>query len=181
MTYVSKQRVLVTGPVRSGKSRHAESLLAGLEVDYIAPGYLPDPEQDPEWAERVRNHQAQRPSSWRTVETSDLAAAITNSTRPVLIDCLGTWLTARIDHLGGWDRPTAEWREEIFSQLEAALAAMREHDEAVITVTNEVGWSVVPEHASGRVFRDLLGTINQRWAEACEEVHLVVAGRVLTL
>lgn len=175
------QRVLVTGPVRSGKSRHAESLLDGLEVDYIAPGYIPDPIKDPEWDERVRNHQAGRPSTWRTVETSDLAAAIDASTGPVLIDCLGTWLTARIDHLGGWDRPVAEWREEIFAQLETALAAMREHDAPVIAVTNEVGWSVVPEHSSGRVFRDLLGTINQRWAEACEDVHLVVAGRVLTL
>lgn len=181
MNNTSPQRVLVTGPVRSGKSRHAESLLAGLEVDYIAPGYIPDSMKDPEWAERVRNHQAQRPSTWRTVETSDLAAAIAASAGPVLIDCLGTWLTSRIDHLGGWDRPAAEWRKEIFTQLEAALAAMREHDDAVITVTNEVGWSVVPEHASGRVFRDLLGTINQRWAEACDEVRLVVAGRVLTL
>lgn len=181
MNHGSPQRVLVTGPVRSGKSRHAESLLAGLEVTYVAPGYIPDPDKDPEWAERVRNHQAGRPSTWRTVETSDLAAAIAASTGPVLIDCLGTWLTARIDHLGGWDRPVAEWREEIFAQLEAALVAMREHDGPVVTVTNEVGWSVVPEHASGRVFRDLLGTINQRWAEACEDVHLVVAGRVLTL
>ena len=44
-----------------------------------------------------------------------------------------------------------------------------------------VGLGVVPEHRSARVFRDLLGTINQRVAEACDEVHLVVAGRVLRL
>ena len=40
---------------------------------------------------------------------------------------------------------------------------------------------VVPEHRSGRLFRDLLGVVNQRFGAACDEVHLVVAGRVLRL
>ena len=51
----------------------------------------------------------------------------------------------------------------------------------VVLVTNEVGLGVVPVERSGRLFRDLLGTVNQRVAEACDEVHLVVAGRVLKL
>ena len=51
----------------------------------------------------------------------------------------------------------------------------------VVLVTNEVGLGVVPEHRSGRLFRDLLGIVNQRFAAACDEVHLVVAGRVLRL
>jgi adenosylcobinamide kinase/adenosylcobinamide-phosphate guanylyltransferase len=51
----------------------------------------------------------------------------------------------------------------------------------VVIVTNEVGLGVVPEHRSARIFRDTLGTINQRVAAACDEVHLVVAGRVLRL
>jgi adenosylcobinamide kinase/adenosylcobinamide-phosphate guanylyltransferase len=48
-------------------------------------------------------------------------------------------------------------------------------------VTNEVGMSVVPEHRSGRVFRDLLGIVDQRVAEECEDVILVIAGCVLRL
>ena len=48
-------------------------------------------------------------------------------------------------------------------------------------MTNEVGLGVVPEHRSGRIFRDLLGVVNQRFAAECDEVHLVVAGRVLVL
>jgi len=50
-----------------------------------------------------------------------------------------------------------------------------------VLVTNEVGMGVVPDYASGRVFRDLLGSTNQRIAAVCDEVHLVVAGRVLKL
>ena len=48
-------------------------------------------------------------------------------------------------------------------------------------MSNEVGSGVVPEHASGRLYRDLLGTLNARVAAECDEVALVVAGRAITL
>jgi len=51
----------------------------------------------------------------------------------------------------------------------------------LVAVTNEVGWSVVPEHRSGRTFRDVLGVTNQRIAAVSDDVLLVVAGRVLRL
>ena len=41
-------RVLVTGGVRSGKSRHAESLLDGVAATYVAPGPVHD---DADWLE----------------------------------------------------------------------------------------------------------------------------------
>jgi adenosylcobinamide kinase/adenosylcobinamide-phosphate guanylyltransferase len=40
---------------------------------------------------------------------------------------------------------------------------------------------VVPEYASGRLFRDLLGTVNARASAAADRVVLVVAGRALEL
>jgi adenosylcobinamide kinase/adenosylcobinamide-phosphate guanylyltransferase len=40
---------------------------------------------------------------------------------------------------------------------------------------------IVPERRSGRIFRDLLGVVNQRFAAECDEVLLVVAGRTLSL
>jgi adenosylcobinamide kinase/adenosylcobinamide-phosphate guanylyltransferase len=45
-----------------------------------------------------------------------------------------------------------------------------------LLVSDEVGLGVVPESESGRMFRDVLGLINQRAAEAAEEVHLCIAG-----
>lgn len=173
-------KVLVTGGVRSGKSSHAEGLLlAEPQVTYIAPG--PAADLDPEWAARVALHQERRPAHWTTVESADLAAGIRASDGAVLIDCLGTWLTSTIDELNGWDAERTEWEPELFARLDDTLHAISDHPGTVVVVTNEVGMSVVPEHRSGRVFRDLLGTVNQRVATACDDVLLVVAGRVLTL
>ncbi|MET0837981.1 MAG: bifunctional adenosylcobinamide kinase/adenosylcobinamide-phosphate guanylyltransferase, partial [Marmoricola sp.] len=64
--------------------------------------------------------------------------------------------------------------------LDEVVTVLAGRDDVVI-VTNEVGLGVVPAHRSGRLFRDLLGTVNQRLAKECDEVHLVVAGRVLVL
>jgi adenosylcobinamide kinase/adenosylcobinamide-phosphate guanylyltransferase len=175
-------KVLITGGVRSGKSFHAESLLlAEPHVTYVAPGPEADIDSDPEWAERVAIHKSRRPAHWSTVESADLAAAIRGAEGAVLIDCLGTWLTSTIDELDGWDGLREDWEPVLFARLDDTLAAISEHEGNLIAVTNEVGMSVVPEHRSGRVFRDLLGTVNQRVAEECEDVLLVVAGRVLKL
>lgn len=180
-------KVLVTGGVRSGKSTHAESLLVGeARVTYVAPGpardVSADPESaDPEWAERVARHQSRRPPHWTTVETSDIAAAVTDADGAVLVDCLGTWLTAVIDHCDGWETTHDDLEPVVFRQLDQIVESVSRHDGNIVFVTNEVGMSVVPEHRSGRVFRDLLGMVNQRMASACDDVFLVVAGRVLKL
>jgi adenosylcobinamide kinase/adenosylcobinamide-phosphate guanylyltransferase len=174
--------VLVTGGVRSGKSRYAESVLAGeSSVTYVAPGAVPDPAADPEWAARVAAHQARRPRSWRTVETLDLPAALAAAEGAVLVDCLGTWVTGVVDGLGTWNAPLATWQQSFDPYLDALLQAWRAHPGPLVAVTNEVGWALVSQHRSGRTFTDLLGRVNQAVAAACDDVALVVAGRVLHL
>lgn len=174
-------RILVTGGVRSGKSTHAEALIGDEPATYVAAGPTPDAEADPDWTARVAAHRARRPVSWATVETQDLADALRQADQPVLIDCLGTWLTALIDTEGAWEQESDVVHGMVIARTEEVVAAVRECDHHVVVVTNEVGLGVVPEHRSGRLFRDLLGTVNQRVAVACDEVHLVVAGRVLRL
>jgi adenosylcobinamide kinase/adenosylcobinamide-phosphate guanylyltransferase len=172
--------VLVTGGVRSGKSFHAESLLLDEpHVTYVAPGPAADP--DAEWGARVAVHQARRPSHWTTVESSDLAASVREAEGAVLIDCLSTWLSATLDELDGWESLREDWEPVLFDRLDEALVAIAQHPAPVVVVTNEAGMGVVPEQRSGRLFRDLLGVVNQHVAAECDEVLLVVAGRVLSL
>ena len=176
-------KVLVTGGVRSGKSRHAESLLSPLAVvSYVAPGPTAAEDGDPDWVARVAAHQARRPETWTTVESRDLAAAV-RLEGPVLVDCLGTWLTAVLDERQLWEASPDQVTATVDVLLDQVVSVLddRDYRDDVVLVTNEVGLGVVPAHRSGRLFRDLLGVVNQRVAAACDEVHLVVAGRVLKL
>ena len=175
----------MTGGVRSGKSRHAESLLAGLpSVTYVAPGPTIEEDPDPDWAARLASHRARRPATWHTVESRDLAGALSSGQTDeaaVIVDCLGTWLTAVMDAHDLWDAPTDKAVAVITELGDDAATVLGRRGGEVVLVTNEVGLGVVPAQRSGRLFRDLLGLVNQQMAAACDEVHLVIAGRVLKL
>jgi adenosylcobinamide kinase/adenosylcobinamide-phosphate guanylyltransferase len=169
---------LVTGPVRSGKSRHAEHLLVRhAEVRYVATG--PAPDGDDQWRRRVEQHRRRRPAGWTTVESLEVATELRTSEVPVLVDCLGTWLTGLVDR-AGWDDLDAAGRA-VAAASEDLLGALAETRVPVVMVTNEVGWSLVPTIASGRFFQDELGRLNAAGARRADHVHLVVAGRVVDL
>jgi len=171
---------LVLGGARSGKSRYAESLLRSRPaVTYLAPGPVPDG-TDPEWAARIAQHQARRPAQWTTVETTRLAEVIQAAREPVLIDCLSTWLTRLVDDIDGWRDP-ARTASHIQNETALLLDALGSASADIVLVSNEVGWSVVPATASGRMFRDDLGRLNAAVSAASDRVALMVAGRVLDL
>ncbi|MFC7491856.1 MULTISPECIES: bifunctional adenosylcobinamide kinase/adenosylcobinamide-phosphate guanylyltransferase [unclassified Knoellia] len=179
-------RTLVTGGVRSGKSAVAERLLteaaallpAEVPVTYVATGPSSD---DPDWADRIASHRSRRPGAWQTLETPDLASALDSLTGPAIVDCLGTWLTGVLDELDVWDAPRDDWQPALHARTTALVAAWSRCPRDVVAVTNEVGWGVVSEHRSGRIFADELGRLNQDIARASDSVLLVVAGHVLPL
>jgi adenosylcobinamide kinase/adenosylcobinamide-phosphate guanylyltransferase len=174
------RRTLVLGGARSGKSALAERLLqAQPHVVYVAPGPVPSA-ADPDWLARVQLHQARRPSGWTTCETTDVATVVRQARQPVLVDCLGTWLTAVLDGSGAWqERPG--WRHHVDDAVDDLLDAWHATTVTTVAVSNEVGSGVVPATASGRLFRDELGRLNARVASASERVLLVVAGREIDL
>ncbi|WP_324192674.1 nicotinate-nucleotide--dimethylbenzimidazole phosphoribosyltransferase [Nocardia transvalensis] len=163
-------RTLVLGGVRSGKSAFAEALAgqAGA-VRYIATAVV-DP-ADGEFAERVAAHRVRRPGEWTVVE-GDPVAALGEPTPVTLVDDLGTWLTARIDARAAWEAP----RGTVGPDVDALVGAVVGYRERLIIVSPEVGMGVVPATRSGRLFQDEIGALNQRLAEICDEVYLVVAG-----
>ncbi|MDQ2627243.1 MAG: bifunctional adenosylcobinamide kinase/adenosylcobinamide-phosphate guanylyltransferase [Actinomycetota bacterium] len=173
----TSMRTLVLGGARSGKSAHAEALLAAESaVTYLATGGVR--EGDPEWAERVRLHQQRRPDSWRTIEGSDVAEQLRSAENPLLLDCLGTWLTARIDLHRAWDTGALDG---VHADIDELVAAWRVCPAPAVAVSNEVGSGVVPATPSGRLFRDLLGVLNTRIAAESHDVVLMVAGRPFRL
>ncbi len=170
-------RTLVLGGVRSGKSALAEHLVAASPgVTYVATGGTRA--DDPEWQDRVAAHVARRPASWATIETADVAGCLRAAQGPLLIDCLGTWLTGRLDHHRVWTGGPLTAVETDIGEL---VAAWRAAAVPVVAVSNEVGSGIVPATASGRLFRDLLGRLNAAVAAESETVLLTVAGIAVPL
>ncbi|MGO3325465.1 nicotinate-nucleotide--dimethylbenzimidazole phosphoribosyltransferase [Gordonia sp. (in: high G+C Gram-positive bacteria)] len=170
-------RTLVLGGTRSGKSAHAERLLADAgEVRYLATGSVPA--DDAAWDARVRAHRDRRPERFRTVETTDPAAQLrADRTAAVLLDDLGTWLTGVIDRAGAWEDQAVS----VVDDVDELCAAIADHRGELAIVSPEVGLSVVAPTAAGRRFADELGALNARVARVVDSVRLVVAGRVLDL
>jgi adenosylcobinamide kinase/adenosylcobinamide-phosphate guanylyltransferase len=167
--------VLVLGGARSGKSHHAEGLLhRTANVEYVACGAPADGDDD-EWAARVALHRARRPSSWRTVETLDLAVVLGRPGPPVLVDCLTTWLAGTMDGCGVWSG-AAEADARLGAAIDEVVDAWTRSRRRVVAVSNEVGSGVVPATPAGRRFRDELGVLNARIAAASDRVWLVTAG-----
>ena len=169
--------ILITGGVRSGKSRFAEQLAREIGGDRVA--YVATAEAgDAEMRRKIARHRADRPATWPTFESArdaagaiDAAAQADPPPRAILLDCL-TMLASNLLLAG--DEATAA--ERVDRQVAALRDACRRAPGAVLVVTNEVGWGVVPPSSLGRRYRDLLGHANQSLAADASRVYLVVAG-----
>lgn len=173
---VTNSIILVLGGVRSGKSRYAQSLAERMDrVTFIATAERRD---DEEMRRKIERHRAERPSRWTTIEEPlDLKGAIQSAGSycdAVLVDCL-TLFAANLLESAGDDEL------KLHSLIDGFCEALRSTTCTVILVSNEVGNGVVPEYASGRRFRDLVGEINQRVAAIADTVLLMVAGLPLVL
>ncbi len=167
-------RTLVLGGARSGKSAYAEGLLNDTRVDYLATARRQL--DDPGWEARIAVHVARRPPGWRTVEPSDLPAALRAAgPAPVLVDDVATWLAGELDDAGAWEggpETVAACRARCAELVSAVVTCPAR----LVLVSAEVGLGVVPETRVGRLFRDELGVLNAELASVCDEVLLLVAG-----
>ncbi|WP_439815238.1 bifunctional adenosylcobinamide kinase/adenosylcobinamide-phosphate guanylyltransferase [Zavarzinia sp. CC-PAN008] len=163
--------VLLLGGARSGKSRRGQILAESMGPRRL---YLATAEaRDGEMTTRIAHHQAERGVGWTTIEEPlDLAGAIAaaDPEPPLLVDCLTLWLSNMMER-----------ERDVPAAMTAALAAARARTGAVLFVSNELGFGLVPDNALGRAFRDAQGRLNQQVAQAADHVELVVAGLPLVL
>jgi adenosylcobinamide kinase/adenosylcobinamide-phosphate guanylyltransferase len=172
MQEVSRNTVtLVLGGVRSGKSHYAQQLgERQSRVVFVATARACDDEM----RHKIDRHRASRPPHWETVEEPLGLAEAVGRFGPacdlMIIDCLTLFAANLLDAEG-----------DAQSRIDALCLVLQSPPCAVVLVSNEVGSGVVPEYASGRRFRDLLGEMNQSVARVASNVLLLVAGLPLVL
>lgn len=166
---------LLLGGARSGKSHYAQQLgERAARVVFVATAQPTDEEM----RRKVDRHRNSRPPHWQTVEEPlALAEAIAHhgpACDLMIIDCL-TFFAANLLDAKSDDQSKDQ------GSIDALCLALQAPPCSVVLVSNEVGSGVVPEYPSGRLFRDLLGEMNQSVARVASDVLLLVAGFPLVL
>ena len=155
---------LITGSARSGKTRHALNI--GKDIApriYIATAQL----LDDEMRERAMRHRSERGPQWETIEEPfDVARRLSGLDGIVVLDCLTLWLS-------NW---MLRDESQVDSEIDALCSALRRIPFHVVAISNEVGWSIVPENVLARRFRDRSGLMNQKIAAIADSVILMVCG-----
>ena len=176
-----KQSILIIGGARSGKSRFAVRLAQKLggPVLFVATATP----SDQEMAQRIEQHQKERPSIWQTLEaTTHIGSQIEQKigdAQVVLVDCI-TLLVSNI--FSKYSDQVLEQikdsflEQELIAELGELTECMGKVKAIFIIVSNEVGCGLVPTSRVGRLYRDFLGRANQILAQHADEVYLMVAG-----
>lgn len=169
--------IVVTGGARSGKSAFAESYLsacAGRKA-YIATAQI----LDEEMRERVAEHRRRRPDDWQTFEVpSGLCEALTDivtQADAVLIDCLTLYFS---NYLFAHETEEAgQIQEGAIQEMKKIIQCVQQtQDKTIIFVTNELGCGIVPMHRLSRMYRDMIGKVNQYAASQADAVYWTVCG-----
>lgn len=169
----SAERVLILGGVRSGKSRFALRMIeeAQLPAVFCATGIPTDEEMEL----RILRHRSERPPHFATVEVPHGFAPLlveSLSGKAVLLDCVSFFVSNVLLQ----EKCEEEAYRRVTGEFEKLFARQEEEQFFLVLVSNETGMGVVPESPLGRMFRDLLGRVNQWLAERAHQVYFVVAG-----
>jgi len=168
---------LVSGGARSGKSSFAEKYAWSKKRDdviYLATSVIIDKEME----ERVRRHRVDRPKSWETVEEAYQLSEVFSQLEDnsfVLIDCITVYISNLILEYDK-EKNLDEAESEILLEIKKIINIARDKNIDLLIVTNELGQGLVPEYKLGRVYRDIVGRVNQLIASNANEVYLTVAG-----
>ncbi|WKY47426.1 bifunctional adenosylcobinamide kinase/adenosylcobinamide-phosphate guanylyltransferase [Eubacteriaceae bacterium ES3] len=174
--------IFVTGGARSGKSTFAEETAKAFnkEVAYIATAIA----FDDGMKDRIKKHQAQRPSEWQTIEAYKDFEKLNNDSafteaQVLLFDCLTVMVTNNmLDQQVDYDNCTMETVGQIEDLIKQEVEKLLEvcQDKTLVLVSNEVGMGLVPAYKLGSYFRDIAGRMNQLVAARADEVYFCVSG-----
>ncbi|MFN4190408.1 MAG: bifunctional adenosylcobinamide kinase/adenosylcobinamide-phosphate guanylyltransferase [Pseudothermotoga sp.] len=159
---------LVTGGIKSGKSSFALKYVLNKSYKkraFVATG-VPF---DNEMSERIQKHKIERAYMFDTFEeplnVPKLIEAIDGRYHVILFECLTTYL----GNLYYYNVDV----EKYISEFTKVVSNMNSD---IVVVTNEVGWSIIPENELARKYTEILGKTNSKLASIAHEVYVVICG-----
>jgi len=173
--------ILLLGGARSGKSHLAQEMAKKItgEVLFVATASAGDEDM----LQRIKEHQLNRPASWRTLEASlhigNRIAAASGNAAVIIIDCITLLVNNLFCQYGEEQFESIDdsvLNEQVSSEIRELKAYINKSTASFIIVSNEVGLGIVPDNRMGRLYRDCLGRANQMLAETADEVYLMMAG-----
>jgi len=177
------QSELIVGGQKSGKSKRAEQLVRqwlNSSQDHSAVLIATAQVFDSEMQSRVDRHKEIRAQTIPEITTIEeplhIAAKLiehSSAQNLIVVDCLTVWLTNLLmPHPDLQVSQKIDPQEQVTDFLQALVGAKG----PVVLVSNEIGLGVIPMGRETRVFVDELGRLNQRVAQLCKAVTLMVAG-----
>jgi len=169
----SKRIILILGGARSGKSTYAQKLASEISDNVL---FVATAEPlDEEMKKRISAHRRQRPRTWTTIETpyhiAEKIEGLKNSDL-ILIDCI----TLLVSNILGKEIKPEKAEKTVLKELDSLISTVTKLNCHCIMVSNEVGMGIVPENHLARIYRDLLGKVNQIIAANATEVYFMTVG-----
>jgi adenosylcobinamide kinase/adenosylcobinamide-phosphate guanylyltransferase len=170
--------IFVTGGAQSGKARWAIDYL-GLLDDVMYMCVYDTLESD--ILNRIKFNGDKHGISWNIQEGAKNLNELVKGHKFAVLDNLGEYtnraIKAKCDDLGNI---APELRKEIEKQVADEIIELiwevKEIDGTLLILSVELGFCPVPSVPEQRVYRKMMGNINQRIANQCSEVYLMVSG-----
>jgi len=170
--------IFVTGGAQSGKARWAIDYL-GLLDDVMYMCIYDNLESD--IANRIAFNCEKHGISWNIKENAQNLEELVKGHKFAVLDNLGEYTNRAIrekcSDLGNIDPALRkEIEKQVAEEIVELIWEVKEIDGTLLILSVELGFCPVPYEPEQKVYRKMMGNINQRIANQCSEVYLMVSG-----
>ncbi|MBE6901005.1 MAG: hypothetical protein E7478_00865 [Ruminococcaceae bacterium] len=171
--------ILITGGAASGKSRWAVTQFAACDyVLYLRVGEAVDADT----MQRIKYGNEKHGVEW-DIATGAYSKPVDFFTdhKFVIFDSLSSYTSRIIDEMcpdieSMGEDMRKEIEKRVISDVTDMMNCIQEKKGSMIIITLETGFSVTPENHAQALFREILGNVNQRIANTCDEVYFSASG-----
>ncbi len=138
--------------------------------------------------QRIEVHKRARPALWSTLECASSAGnqirKNIGQAQVIIVDCVTLLVNNVLCQRTNGNEENLDNRaveQAVNDEITQLIDCMNNSEASFIVVTNEVGAGLIPDNPMARLYRDLLGKVNQMLGQHVDRVYLMVAGLPLQI